>query len=148
MKTCNDFDPEKALNDSLECIRLAGNRITSQRRVMVREILKFTTPFTAEELYVNLNSSLKIDLATIYRSLATFVELGILTTIDFSDGVQRYEFCLGRDHHHHHIVCTECKKIEVVDACIVASQNKLLEKMGYTHIQHKLEFFGICNDCG
>lgn len=79
--------------------------------------------------------------------MSKFVELGILSTVDFNDGIQRYEYSLENDHHHHHVVCIHCKKVEQITDCNVKAQNKLIDKMGYTQVSHKLEFFGVCRAC-
>lgn len=130
----------------LEKLRKNGNRITQQRRDIVQGILNFSSPFSTEELFNSLKKK-SVDLATIYRSLATFADLGILSKVDFSDGVLRYQYISDQGHHHHHIICTQCKLVEAVDLCLASNHEAKLKKMGYSQVSHKLEFFGVCNAC-
>jgi Fe2+ or Zn2+ uptake regulation protein len=88
----------------------------------------------------------KIDLATVYRTINLFAALNIVSEIDFKDEFKRYELVYDR-HHHHHIVCRKCKRIENVEACILEDLEKLLNRKGYTEISHSLEFFGVCENC-
>lgn len=53
-------------------------------------------------------------LATVYRALELFQEVGLIHAIDFGDGRKRYDFGMedGKDqHHHHHLICTKCGRI-------------------------------------
>ena len=58
----------------------------------------------------------------------------------------RYEFNHG-DHHHHHLICRICQKVETLDLCVVDALERLVKQRGYAEITHQLEFFGICPDC-
>jgi Fur family ferric uptake transcriptional regulator len=130
----------------LQKLKDAGCRITGQRKALVTEILTFSIPFSAEELHKGLKEK-GIDLATVYRSLSTFHELGLLSSVDFSDGTLRYEYNCSEDHHHHHIICRKCKAIEPIHICIADEHQLEIENLGYTQVSHKLEFFGLCKNC-
>jgi Fe2+ or Zn2+ uptake regulation protein len=92
-----------------------------------------------------------IDLVTVYRTLTTLTELGVLNRVDLDDGVVRYELTDPKGQHHHHFVCRSCQKIESLDACAstgpIQSQERRLAKKGYTFLSHRLEFFGLCPKC-
>lgn len=139
--------PKKEVEFILSKLRAVGSRITSQRKFLVQAIIKSGGPFSAEELHSKVKSS-GIDLVTVYRSLTAFTDLKILTTVDFHDGVQRYEYiCSEEGDHHHHIICKQCRDVKPISSCIVEKQEKMIKKMGYTDISHKLEFFGLCEKC-
>lgn len=146
MNKCHQFDIEVESESFFKSMKGNGMRLTKQRKAIVQGILKFGSPFTADELYLKLKKE-HIDLVTIYRSLTSFTQMGILSTVDISDGTLRYEYGAGKGHHHHHVVCVECKSIEPIQACTVRRQEKQIEKMGYTKVYHKLEFFGLCKSC-
>ena len=145
MSKCSGHDQQVEMTRVLELIKSKGLRLTQQRKTLIEVLLKFRVPFSADDLKEELSDT-KIDLATIYRALQSFQDLGLLQRIDFNDGVARYEY-QNESHHHHHIVCTECRKVEVVDFCVVKGQEELIRKMGYQDVFHKLEFFGVCKDC-
>jgi len=140
-------DLKKEVETFLNKLRSSGSRITSQRKSMAREIIRFKGPFSAEQLHSKVQDE-GVDLVTIYRSLSTFMELELLVSVDFQDGTLRYEYGSEKgEGHHHHIICKKCKKFEPLDFCVVQGQEQIIEKMGYSNVTHKLEFFGLCERC-
>ena len=122
-----------------------SQRITAPRLDILGILKSNHNPLTISEIHGKLKNK-KIDLATIYRTINLFAELGIVNEIDFKDEFKRYELVYDR-HHHHHIVCRKCKRVENVEACVLEELEKLLNKKGYTDISHSLEFFGVCEKC-
>ncbi|HRI86088.1 MAG TPA: Fur family transcriptional regulator [Ignavibacteria bacterium] len=115
-------------------------------RIEIMKILKSNhKPLTISEISGKLTNK-KTDLVTVYRTMNLFEELGIVNQIDFKDEYKRYELIYDR-HHHHHIVCRKCRKVENVETCLPEGFEKLLLKTGYSEITHSLEFFGICGSC-
>jgi Fur family ferric uptake transcriptional regulator len=46
------------------------------------------------------------------------------------------------------LVCTDCKKIEVIDLSDMEESIDLVaRKKGFKEVSHILEFFGTCPDC-
>lgn len=90
---------------------------------------------------------LKIDQATVYRTLNTFHMLGLVKTVDFQHGHSHYE--LTNRPHHHHLVCTNCGAVEDVQGCrVVPEDMQVLKRSGFASIEdHSLEFFGTCKKC-
>ncbi|MBL8006444.1 MAG: transcriptional repressor [Ignavibacteria bacterium] len=132
--------------DEFRLILNARSQRITVTRIDVLSILKANhNPLTISEIHENLKNR-KTDLATVYRIIKLFTELGIVNEIDFKDEFKRYELVYDR-HHHHHIVCRKCKKVENVETCILEDLEKLLGKKGYTEITHSLEFFGVCSEC-
>ncbi len=122
-----------------------SQRITNPRLEILSTLKQNHDPLTISEIHGKLSSK-KTDLATVYRTINLFYELGIVNEIDFKDEFKRYELVYDR-HHHHHIVCRKCKKVENVETCVLDELEKLLNKKGYTEISHSLEFFGVCGKC-
>ncbi len=115
-------------------------------RVKILEVLDSSlTPLTAQEIHDRLAEH-GTDLATIYRSLNKFVDVGILKKLDFGDEYSRYETA-NRDHHHH-IICLSCGKIEKIHHCNIESMSGLIkESTGFTVLSHEVVFKGFCIDC-
>lgn len=146
MSYCNDLNIKLEKQNIIKEIKLKGGRITNQRKLIINSLLNFSHPFSTEELYKSITNEV-IDLATIYRTLSSLVEMKLLTLIDFQDGVQRYEYISSNKHHHHHIVCKECKSIEPIHICLSNTKLNKLKQLGYTDISHNLEFFAVCKNC-
>ncbi len=136
------------IGQAIDLLEKSSYRLTRPRRVLLESILKQTKPFSAPALEKLLIGKNGCDPVTIYRSLPVFIDLGIIEKCDFSDDMTYYEVSLGHDgHHHHHFVCTSCKKVEPLEFCIVDSQAQVLEKLGYRNLKHRLEFRGLCPAC-
>jgi Fe2+ or Zn2+ uptake regulation protein len=136
-----DFDKE----EFKVILNSRSQRITAPRLEILGILKSNHKPLTMSEIHTKIKNK-KIDLATIYRTINLFKELGIVYEIDFKDEFKRYELVYDR-HHHHHIVCKKCKRVENVEACVLEELEKLLNKKGYTEISHSLEFFGVCEKC-
>lgn len=92
----------------------------------------------------------KFDRVTIYRTLQTFVEKGIIHTIPTSDNSIRYALCkddCGEGHHHdHHIhfLCRNCGNTYCLDD-VVTPAIKLPK--GYATEQIEVVVEGLCKNC-
>ncbi len=122
-----------------------SQRITGTRLEILGILKANHNPLTISEIHSKLKNK-KTDLATVYRTIKLFSLLKIVNEIDFKDEFKRYELVFDR-HHHHHIVCRKCKKVENVETCVLDELERLLVKKGYSEISHSLEFFGICSNC-
>ena len=86
------------------------------------------------------------DQTTIYRSLNTFINKGLVREIYFNDGLVRYE--LSSKPEHHHAVCLKCGNIEdILDCSVEQIEKQISKKKGFSIISHSLEFFGVCKKC-
>lgn len=123
-------------------------KLTTQRSQLLKALLAHPGPISAEELFkkVQLKSD-SVDLVTIYRILKKFEESHIVSRLEFGDGVARFELTLESGHHHHHVICRVCHKVEALHLCDLDPHLKIVEAMGYTQLSHRLDFFGICADC-
>jgi Fur family ferric uptake transcriptional regulator len=146
--SCQDhLDKSSTLANATERLKSNGHKLTKPRQALLKAIASFSAPFTTEDAFKTTTKLLrgaKIDLVTVYRSLATFEELGLLSRVEFGDGVVRYELKGPGDQHHHHFVCQACAKVEPLNHCELTTH---LKAAGYTRLSHRLEFFGLCPAC-
>ena len=93
----------------------------------------------------------KFDRVTIYRTLQTFVDKGIIHTIPTADNSIRYALCKDEcseghhQDHHIHFVCINCNNTYCLDD-VVTPDIKLPK--GYTAAQVEVVVEGICKKCG
>lgn len=102
---------------------------------------------SAEDVYkAMLEQGEEIGLATIYRVLTQFESAGLVTRHHFEGGHSVFE--IDRGHHHDHILCVKCGKVdEFMDETIEERQKKIAEEKGYTMTDHSLYIYGICPQC-
>lgn len=122
-------------------------RSTKPRRAILDIFRSHKTPLEVQEIFSLLEKQKEdVDLATVYRSLTTFVESSIIHPIDFADGVTRYE--LSSLPHHHHAICTNCGKVQDVKNCNdISVQSDIEKKLKFEVKTHSMEFFGLCSGC-
>ena len=95
------------------------------------------------------NAGEKFDRVTIYRTLQTFVEKGIVHTIPTADNAILYALCKDceEDHHHDdhvHFVCSNCNTTICLDD-VVSPEIKLPQ--GYIAENVQVVINGICKEC-
>ena len=91
----------------------------------------------------------KFDRVTIYRTLQTFVEKGIVHTIPTADNAIKYALCKECEEGHHHddhvhFICTNCQKTICLDD-VVSPQIQL--PSGYKADNVQVVINGVCKDC-
>ena len=93
---------------------------------------------SAEDIYkLMIGSNNDIGLATIYRVLTQFEQVGLLIRHHFEGGKAVYE--LNEKSHHDHIVCLQCGHVtEFVNEEIEKLQTKVAEEHGFKIIEHSL----------
>lgn len=148
MKGCHHERKDVDLDSLNERVRAAGMKLTSQRSQLLKILLNHPSPISADEIFKKFeNKSKGMDLVTIYRILKKFEEAFLVTRLEFGDGVARFELNLETGHHHHHVICRVCQKVEALHLCDLDAHLKFVEKMGYAQLSHRLDFFGICSSC-
>jgi Fur family ferric uptake transcriptional regulator len=116
------------------------------------KILKFLEEtehrhMSAEDVYkAMLEQGEEIGLATIYRVLTQFESAGLVTRHHFEGGHSVFE--LDQGHHHDHILCVKCGKVdEFLDETIEERQKMIAKDKGYAITDHSLYIYGVCPDC-
>ncbi|MEI7777029.1 MAG: Fur family transcriptional regulator [bacterium] len=129
-----------------DILRGGGLKATKPRVAVLGVFSDDCRPMTAEEIFQKLLHE-KIDLATVYRSLKSFEESGIVEIVNLHKDSIYYELS---DHHHHHVICKKCGLVERLKECDIDASLKQIQKSvrNFKHItSHSLEFFGICKKC-
>jgi Fur family ferric uptake transcriptional regulator len=131
-----------------EILRKNGLSITASREKILNLFLE--QPGALAHGDIEKKAGEKFDRVTVYRTLQTFVDKGIIHTIPTSDNSIRYALCKDdcKDGHHHdhhvHFVCTNCNVTYCLDD-VVTPELKLPKGYTSTHIEVVAE--GICKNC-
>ncbi|QQK07590.1 Fur family transcriptional regulator [Miniphocaeibacter halophilus] len=139
------------LNNLKTILTENGYKVTKQREVIFQALLENNeSHLSPEELHEIVSKIDKdIGIATVYRTLLLFEELNIVYKLDFDDNRYRYELASeGEKHQHHHLICTNCSKVEEVKYDLLENIEEDIEKTYKFKIQnHVLKFFGLCSEC-
>lgn len=126
-------------------LRNAGLKVTLPR-VKILEMLEnsATRHLSAEDIYrMFIEQKEDIGLATVYRVLTQFEAAGLVMRHHFEGGHAVFE--LERGHHHDHIVCLRCGRVdEFEDEMIEKRQRQKAEELGYRLTEHSLIMYGQC----
>lgn len=129
-------------------LRSAGLKVTLPR-LKILEMLESsdTRHLSAEEIYRQLmESGEDIGLATVYRVLTQFEAAGLVTRHHFEGGHAVFE--LQRGHHHDHMVCLKCGRVEEFeDEMIEGRQREIASRLGFKLLEHSLILYGECSAC-
>ena len=116
--------------------------MTGQRRLIIKVLEDSKDHPDVETLFERANKiDSKVSIATVYRTVKTLKNAGILEKLEFNDGRSRFEDAV-RKHHDHLIDLDTGKVIEFIDEEIEHIQKKISKKLGYKLIGHKLELYG------
>ena len=128
-----------------ERCKSVGIRMTGQRQLIIKVLENSKDHPDVETLFERANKiDNKVSIATVYRTVRTLQNAGILEKLEFNDGRSRFEDAV-RNHHDHLIDLDTGKVIEFLDEEIEQIQTKIAKKLGYKLIGHKLELYGRKN---
>jgi Fur family peroxide stress response transcriptional regulator len=137
---------EKHIHGFIRRCKELSLKVTPQRIAIYRELVSTDKHPSAEVLYNKVkNYYPNISFTTIYRTLETFEQLGIIAVINILHDAARYDANLKP---HHHLVCVVCKKVEdfyddsVVNLNIPKKPLDNYKVLGYT-----MQLNGICKGC-
>jgi Fur family ferric uptake transcriptional regulator len=90
----------------------------------------------------------RVGLASVYRVLESLHAVGLVRRVDVGDGIARYEPLRESGEHHHHLVCTECGKVEAFDdPALERAIQRVEARSGYAVDQHDVVLQGACGTC-
>ena len=147
IQCCGNIHDRSNLEKWIDRLQTTGLKLTKPRRAILEYLHNQNHPITNREIYDGLSNN--CDLASVYRTINLFIEIGLVQQYDFGDGIARFELIEPGEHsHHHHIICNDCSKVIELDHCFPDSLSETIAKhTGFTRITHKLEFFGLCSNC-
>jgi Fur family transcriptional regulator, ferric uptake regulator len=130
-----------------ETLKKVGLKVTSPRLRILEIFHTQQSHLSAEDVYkILLKDGLDIGLATIYRVLTQFSEVGILEKHHFES--ERAVFELTSNEHHDHMVCTECHAVEeFFNQTIETEQHNIAQEKGFILKGHAMLLYGICKKC-
>ena len=130
-----------------EILQQKSIRITPMRQLVLRHFLQEEAVFGLTELEEALPKS---DRITLFRTLKTFEEKGIIHSIPNGTTEVKYALCkehCGPDQHldmHPHFHCLNCGLVECLESVGIPS---LLMPKGYRGLEYNLMIKGVCSQC-
>jgi Fur family ferric uptake transcriptional regulator len=89
----------------------------------------------------------QISLDIVLQTLEMFCRYGMAQKTKFNGSGVLYEH-LHLGAHHDHLLCTQCGKVvEFFDQDLENIQRSVVEKNGFSLLQHRLHIYGLCPSC-
>ena len=141
------IETKSHMNRLNDILRRKSLSITDSRKKILSLFL--ATPDAMAHGDIEKKAGEKFDRVTVYRTLQTFVEKGIIHAIPTSDNSVRYALCkdCAEGHHHDdhvHFVCSNCQKTICLDDVV---SPKIDLPAGYVADTVQVVINGICKDC-
>lgn len=119
-------------------------RRTRQRESILAVLQSEGRPLSPHEILEHAQKSVPgLGIATVYRALKEYLELGAITVVELPGSHQRYE--VSGKHHHHHFWCRTCDRLYEVEGC--TGQLNLKPPRGFKAERHEVIFHGLCAQC-
>lgn len=127
-------------------LRERGIRLTHQRLEIVREIAATDEHPDVETIFRGVRERVPtISLDTVYRTLGTLAEAGLVRRVTATAGPSRFDANVSR---HHHFVCTRCGLVrDVVDPSLDAVRADDVTASFGTVETVDIHLKGICRSC-
>jgi Fur family ferric uptake transcriptional regulator len=131
-----------------EILRHNSLSVTESRKKILNIFLSHPSALAHRD--IERKAGEKFDRVTVYRTLQTFVEKGIIHTIPTTDNSVRYALCKAEctEGHHHddhiHFICINCGSAICLEDFAIPEIG--LPK-GYSQNTVEVVVKGICSDC-
>jgi len=131
-------------------LRRVGQRYTPNRRVLVDALLRARGPVSIGDLLVGRRA---LPQSSAYRNLAVLEQAGVIRRVITDDDFARFELDEGLTEHHHHLVCSNCGRVEDVaipanlERSIGRTLDRLAKGAGFASVDHRLDMIGRCRSC-
>ena len=131
-------------------LRRTRQRYTLGRRQLVEVLLDLGRPATIPDI---MSAGARQSQSSLYRNLAILEQAGAVRRLASVDDVARYELAEELTEHHHHLVCSDCGRIDDVtlprdiEHALGQAAEAPNEQRGYEVDSHRFELVGICPAC-
>ncbi len=136
------------MDELLEILKKNQLSVTAGRKKILELFLN--SPGALAHADIEKNTDAAFDRVTVYRTLQTFVDKGIIHNIPTTDNSILYALCkdnceAGHHHDNHvHFICSQCNKTICLDD-VTVPEVKL--PRGFTPTNTQMVVHGICGDC-
>lgn len=132
-----------------ERLEARGVRLTSRRRALLKILEEADQHLDAAALLEVAQQQMKIDRATVYRTLELFKREGLIDELDLMHlrgEMHYYEVRTGKEHFH--FACFGCGRVEEISTPLFEQlKREIGREKGFTIQTARLEIGGYCTEC-
>lgn len=91
--------------------------------------------------------------SSVYRNLSVLEHAGVVRRVITEGEFARFELAEELTEHHHHLICSNCGKVEDVtispslETTMDHTLDRLARRSGFAKVRHRLDLIGTCRAC-
>lgn len=144
MKATDSTEVERRLERLKNACRKTGLRMTHQRIEIFREVAQTGEHPDADTIFQRVREKMPtISHDTVYRTLASLEEIGLISRVDSIGGRARFDANCDK---HHHFVCRKCGTITDIYLDELPALPEAIGNLGSAESLH-VQVRGICHNC-
>jgi Fur family peroxide stress response transcriptional regulator len=130
----------------IEAFRKKGYKATPQRIAICRFALRTREHPSAQRIYNEVKVLFPtVSLATVYKTLQTLSELGLVQELSFPQGEARFDSYMQP---HINLLCTQCGKVtDLDDVALREIVERVASRAKFNATGQRLDIYGICDKC-
>lgn len=144
-------DVEVTIERVVAHLRDHGHRITMPRRAVVDSLARAEGHPTVEQIAADVAERWPgMHLTTVYRTLETLAELGVVTHVHLAAGTAYHlaDPAGPAAAHHVHAQCRSCRRVtDPPDGILDGVRRQLAASEGFALEPHHVALSGLCRDC-
>ena len=125
-------------------------RLTPTRKLIVDVLEASDRPLTIPEI---LDSQPALAQSSAYRNLVVLEQARVVHRLVTHADFARYELAEDLTGHHHHLVCSNCGRVDdlpataAVERSVAVAIDEAARRAGFRTEHHRLDLVGLCVDC-
>jgi len=137
------IDKERVLN---RVPRLAGQRLTAQRLLLLELVEKTEGQLDVYEIYRRAKErNRKLSLSTVYRALRLFTDLGIIDDLQYGE---HHYHAIKLSREHYHLVCLGCGQVVEFESELVDTLKASVgASYSFAVTRGEVNLSGYCEGC-
>ncbi len=130
-------------------LRAVNQRYTAQRESLVTALERARKPLSTADI-VEARTGPQ---SSVYRNLSVLEHAGVVRRVITEGEFARYELAEELTEHHHHLICSNCGKVEDVtipsalESTMDRTVDRLARRSGFASVRHRLDLIGTCRSC-
>ena len=127
-----------------------GQRYTPNRRALVEILRDAKQPQAIPDI---LRAKPELPQSSAYRNLTVLERSHVVRRVVTGEDFAHFELVEDLTEHHHHLVCSNCGRVEDVEIPSGLEQNMeqaldaVADEAGFRTVSHRLDLVGTCRNC-
>ena len=141
------------VNNLTDILKEYNLRITSQRKAILQVLYDCRGHhLEIEHIYRRLtkngNTTQKIGLATVYRTMELFEKIGLVSRLTMDNLPSQYELNIDENSSHHHLICLNCGQVQEIDDVLTEDlKGRILKDKEFQVDDKSMKIYGYCSKC-